>query len=133
MAFQLDPRLEGDTLPVGDGPLSAVRLMNDRRFPWLILVPRRPGLRELHDLTAPDRATLMEEIAGASRALAAVAGAEKMNVGALGNLVAQLHIHIVARRAGDGAWPGPVWGSGPALPYGDAAADLIRRLKAAGL
>ena len=130
--FALDPRLVADTLAVGDLPLSRVLLMRDARFPWLILVPRRPGLRELIDLPAGERGILMEEIAGASRVLRAETGAEKLNVGALGNAVAQLHVHVVARFAADAAWPGPVWGSGAAQPYPERVAErLAGRLAAA--
>lgn len=96
---------------MAEWPLSRVLLMDDARFAWLILVPRRPAL-EIADLSAADRAQLMEEIARASAALRRAAPCDKLNVGALGNLVAQLHIHVVARRRDDAAWPGPVWGSG---------------------
>jgi diadenosine tetraphosphate (Ap4A) HIT family hydrolase len=126
--FRLDPRLAADTLPVGSLKLSRVRLMNDARFPWLVLVPARAGLQELTDLAPADRARLMEEIAAASRALRAVARPDKINVGALGNIVAQLHVHVVARRRGDAAWPGPVWGAGTPEPYGDD--DRVRLLDA---
>ena len=130
--FALHPRLAADTLPVGDLPLCRVLLMGDARFPWLILVPRRPGLREFGDLPAEERAALMEEICTASRALQDETGAEKMNVGALGNAVAQLHIHVVARSSGDAAWPGPVWGSGAAEPYRSGLDEaLADRLAAA--
>ena len=123
--FALHPRLAADTLPVGDLPLCRVLLMHDARFPWLILVPRRPDLREITDLPAEERALLMEEIAAASRALQAETGADKLNVGALGNVVAQLHIHVVARFAADAAWPGPVWGSGTATRYPAGAAEAL--------
>ena len=123
--FNLDPRLAADTIVLGDLALCHVLLMNDARFPWLILVPARDGLREIVDLPAADRAVLMEEIAAASRALTAVAGPEKLNVGALGNIVGQLHVHVVARRAGDAAWPGPVWGAGTAEAYQPAARDRM--------
>jgi diadenosine tetraphosphate (Ap4A) HIT family hydrolase len=130
--FRLDPRLAADTLPVGSLKLSRVRLMNDARFPWLVLVPARAGLQELTDLAPADRARLMEEIAAASRALRAVARPDKINVGALGNIVAQLHVHVVARRRGDAAWPGPVWGAGTPEPYGDDdRARLLDALNAA--
>ncbi len=123
--FALHPRLAADTLPVADLPLSRALLMRDARFPWLILVPRRYGLREVTDLDAGERCILMEEIAAASLALQRDSGAEKMNVGALGNVVAQLHVHVVARFAADAAWPGPVWGSGAALPYPEGAAEAL--------
>ena len=125
MAFILDPRLETDTLHLGDLLLSRVRLMNDARFPWLILVPRKPGLREFTDLAAPERAILMEEIAAASAALQEVTGAHKLNVGALGNKVAQLHIHVVARFEDDSAWPAPVWGHGRGETYAPDAAQAL--------
>jgi diadenosine tetraphosphate (Ap4A) HIT family hydrolase len=115
--FVLHPRLEADTAFIADFALSRVLAMNDARYPWLILVPRREHLIELHDLTAADRAMLIEEIARAGNALKTFSKATKINVGALGNLVPQLHIHIVARHPGDAAWPGPVWGQGTPVPY----------------
>lgn len=132
-AFTLDPRLAADTETIGDLALSRVLLMNDARFPWLILVPRRAGLVELLDLTAGERAMLTEEAMVAGRALRAVAPCDKLNVAALGNVVRQLHMHVVARVEGDPAWPGPVWGSGAAKPYDaawrrDMAAALGREL-----
>jgi diadenosine tetraphosphate (Ap4A) HIT family hydrolase len=128
MDFILHDRLAADTVGLGDAPLSAVRLMNDRRYPWLILVPRRAGLREIHELAAADRALLIEEIALAGQGLQAAAGAAKINVGALGNLVPQLHVHVVARSPGDPAWPGPIWGHGRPEPYDapDLAAECAR-------
>ncbi|MGD0191383.1 MAG: HIT family protein [Rhizomicrobium sp.] len=102
---------------ITDWTLSRVLLMNDARYPWLILVPRRLDAVEIHDLGASDRATLMEEISRASKALKSATGAAKINVGALGNLVPQLHVHIVARMIGDAVWPGPVWGRGEPQPY----------------
>ena len=125
MTFALDARLEEDSLPLGDLLLSRVRLMNDARFPWLILVPRKPHLREFIDLAAPERAILMEEIAAASSALQEVTGAHKLNVGALGNKVPQLHIHVIARFETDSAWPSPVWGNGTAQPWGSEAAAAL--------
>jgi len=124
-AFELHPRLAADTIFVTDWPLSRVLLMNDARFPWLVLVPQRTNLVELHDLDAADRAVLIEEIARASRALKSLTNAAKINVGALGNLVPQLHIHVVARKPGDAAWPGPVWGQGAAQPYDPAAREAL--------
>lgn len=117
MQFVLDSRLATDTIVLGDMLLSRVLLMNDARFPWLVIVPRRPSLREFLDLAATERAILMEEIAKASAALKDVTQAEKLNVAALGNMVPQLHIHVIARFAGDPAWPNPVWGRGQAVPY----------------
>jgi diadenosine tetraphosphate (Ap4A) HIT family hydrolase len=132
MSFALDDRLAADTLFLADLPLCRVLLMNDSRFPWLILVPRRAGLSELHDLAAPERAQLIEEAAQAGERLKAVTGAKKINIGALGNIVAQLHVHVVARREGDAAWPGPVWGSGAPAPYEpETTAALVDKWRAA--
>jgi diadenosine tetraphosphate (Ap4A) HIT family hydrolase len=124
-AFSLDSRLAGDTLPIGDLALSSVLLLDDARYPWLVLVPRRPGLSELTDLSEQDAATLMGEIRLATRVLAELAKPDKINVGALGNLVPQLHVHVVARFRSDPAWPGPVWGSGARTPYPDHAASAL--------
>lgn len=123
--FQLHPRLAGDTLFLGDLPLCQLLLINDRRFPWCVLVPRQPDLRELHDLPADALARLMTEVVTVSRALEIHCNAFKINVGALGNLVPQLHVHVVGRREDDEAWPGPVWGHGQALPYQEAEAARL--------
>lgn len=123
MEFVLDPRLAADSVPVLALTLSDVRLMNRRAWPWLVLVPRRAGAVEFHDLDARDRTMLAEEIAGVARALKAWARADKMNIGTLGNVVAQLHVHIVARRRGDPGWPGPVWGAPFQEPYDPAVLD----------
>lgn len=116
--FQLHPRLDQDTATVCQLPLSRVLLMNDSRFSWLILVPALPDLRELHDLDVQNRSRLIEEIAQASLVLEDLFAPDKINVGAIGNMVPQLHIHVVARRGDDAAWPAPVWGHGTAEPYG---------------
>jgi len=118
--FKLHPRLEADTVFVADWPLCRVLVMNDARYPWLILVPRREAT-ELHDLNERDRAMLIEQIARTSEKLKTLTNAAKINVGALGNLVPQLHIHIVARNPGDAAWPGPVWGQGTRVTYAPEA------------
>lgn len=132
MSFALDPRLAADTLPIGDLALSRALLMNDARYPWLILVPRRADLREIVDLAADERATLIEEIAAASAFLRGLPGVDKLNVGALGNVVAQLHVHVLGRAVGDPAWPGPVWGHSARLPYEPAAAEaMIDKARAA--
>jgi diadenosine tetraphosphate (Ap4A) HIT family hydrolase len=122
--FTLDPRLERDTIALGDLPLSRVLLMNDANYPWLILVPRRPNLIELIDLDDAGQIALMSEVSQAARALKAVAPCDKLNVAALGNEVRQLHVHVIARRRGDAAGARPVWGAAPAQPY--AAADRDR-------
>ena len=125
MEFELHPRLAADTVFVTDWALSRVLLMNDARFPWLILIPRRPNLVELHDLSAEDRTFLIEELALAGERLNALTGAAKINIGALGNIVPQFHVHMVARKPGDAAWPGPVWGHGKPVPYEPAARDEL--------
>lgn len=134
-AFAPDPAFETGSLRVCDGPLSQVRLQDDARFPWLILIPRQTGLRELDELSGPERAALMEEIVCAGEAVrllgeAAGRPVHKLNVGALGNVTAQLHVHVVGRRPDDGLWPDPVWGRGAPVPYGpgdrDAAGARIR-------
>jgi len=123
--FHLHPKLEADTAFVADWALSRLLLMNDARYPWLILVPRRAELSELHELTHAERLVLIEEVARASRGLKLVAAADKINVGALGNLVPQLHLHVVARKIDDAAWPGPVWGQGKAVAYAPDARDAL--------
>jgi diadenosine tetraphosphate (Ap4A) HIT family hydrolase len=128
LAFALDPRLAADTRLVASLPLCDVRLMNDARYAWLVLVPRRAGLVEIADLSDADQAVLWQEVNLAGRALRAVAPCDKLNLGALGNIVRQLHVHVVARCEGDAAWPGPVWGHGRAQPHAEAA--LHERLAA---
>jgi diadenosine tetraphosphate (Ap4A) HIT family hydrolase len=130
--FVLDPRLAADTIPIAALPLSAALLMRDANYPWLILVPRRAGVSEIVDLDAADRVALIEEIARASAALRSVVQPEKLNVGALGNVVPQLHVHVVARRRGDPAWPGPVWGRAR-VPYPAGAAETLAAALAAHL
>jgi len=117
--FELDPRLAADTVFVADWPLSRVLLMNDSRFPWLVLVPRRPGLVEIFDLDEAGRNTLFAEVARAAERLKAWAHADKINVGALGNIVPQLHLHVVARRRNDAAGLAPMWGFGQAVHYSE--------------
>jgi diadenosine tetraphosphate (Ap4A) HIT family hydrolase len=126
--FTLHPQLAADTIPVGDLALSSVLLMDDARFPWFILVPRRNGASELADLSDEDAATLMQEIRIATRVMLELAKPDKVNVGALGNMVAQLHVHVVGRFRSDPAWPGPVWGHGSRAPYpAHAGAALVER------
>jgi diadenosine tetraphosphate (Ap4A) HIT family hydrolase len=120
--FALDPRLAADTVAVGDAALCRVLLMDDARWPWLILVPRRAGLRELHELRGEDRERLWAESAAVAGALEAHEPPGKLNVAALGNVVAQLHLHHVLRHPGDPAWPGPVWGFGTRSSHPDASA-----------
>jgi diadenosine tetraphosphate (Ap4A) HIT family hydrolase len=131
MSFALDPRLAADTLAVGDLALSRLLLMNDSRYPWLVLVPRGDDWREIVDLDAAQRAALIEEIAAASRFVQSLPGVDKINVGALGNIVGQLHVHVVGRAVGDPAWPGPVWGVGTAQRYDESRASrLIAEIRA---
>lgn len=119
--FALHPRLTADTAPVTDWPLCRVLLLDDRTYPWLVLVPRRPAIAEIGELDPADRATLIEEIARASAVLRATLSPERINVAALGNVVPQLHVHLIARFTTDPAWPRPVWGAVPASPYGAEA------------
>lgn len=115
--FTLDARLEADSEPLLWLGLCELRVMNDSRWPWLILVPQRPGIEELHDLTPLDQAMLTFEANMTAQALKNVTGCSKINTAALGNIVRQLHIHIVARFENDTGWPGPVWGQGLREPY----------------
>ncbi|HEY0834183.1 MAG TPA: HIT family protein [Azospirillum sp.] len=115
--FRLHERLAADTTPVCTSGLCHVLLMDNRLWPWLILVPARADVVEIHHLDPADRARLIEEVARASEALEALFRPDKINVGALGNIVPQLHVHVIARTLGDPAWPGPVWGSGHAERY----------------
>ena len=118
--FNLDSRLAADSIFVADLPMSQLRLMDDARFPWLVLVPRLDDAVEWTDLDDRRQAELLSEINRAASLLRTIASCDKLNIGALGNIVRQLHVHVVARQVGDAAWPGPVWGSGPAQPYDHA-------------
>jgi diadenosine tetraphosphate (Ap4A) HIT family hydrolase len=122
--FTLHERLEADAIEVARWPLSLVLLMNARQWPWLILVPRRPAIREIYELSEADQQLLMSEVVRASKTLAQLVRPEKINVAALGNAVPQLHVHVIARFADDPAWPKPVWGTVPPQPY--APDDLPR-------
>ena len=115
--FALDRQLEADTEPVLWLGLCELRVMNDCRWPWLVLVPQRPQIEEVHDLTPLDQAMLTFETNMVAQALKRLTGCTKINTGALGNIVRQLHIHVIARSEGDPAWPGPVWGHGARKPY----------------
>ncbi|UKE68405.1 HIT family protein [Xanthomonas cerealis pv. cerealis] len=110
--FTLDPRLQADSAFVADGPLSQMRLMDDARFPWLLLVPRVADASEWIDLDGAQQRLLLAEINQFSQLLRGEPGVHKLNIGALGNIVRQLHVHLIGRHPGDAAWPGPVWGSG---------------------
>ncbi|MFN3349137.1 HIT domain-containing protein [Pseudorhodoplanes sp.] len=126
--WSLAPQLARDTVALGDLALSRLLIARDANYPWLILVPRRAGIVEIVDLAEDEQAELMSEIARASRALRSVTQCDKLNVAALGNAVPQLHVHVIARRKTDKAWPKPVWGAVPSLAYGDA--ELERFMQA---
>lgn len=136
--FSLHPRLAADTLALGELPLCRVLLMNDSRFPWLILVPRRADITELHQLTVADQHQLLAESSLAARALLELGSGSKINLGALGNLVPQLHWHLIARSPDDPCWPGPVWGNGQPRPRDESqlqslAREISRQLPLTGL
>jgi diadenosine tetraphosphate (Ap4A) HIT family hydrolase len=120
-AFALDPRLAADTHVVAEYELCRVLLMDDARFPWVILVPRRAALTELIELPRDDQHTLLDEVNRVAHGLHALLKPDKLNVAALGNVVAQLHVHVIARFRNDAAWPRPVWGVGEREPYASAA------------
>lgn len=115
--FELHPRLQADTQILGDLPLCRVLLAKDSQYPWLILVPRVAGLREIHHLLPEQQQQLMQESCAVAALMEEALGPDKINVAALGNLVPQLHLHHVARFSTDAAWPGPIWGAHPAIPY----------------
>ena len=119
--FVLDPRLAADSAFIADGPLSQVRLMDDTRFPWLVLVPRVNGVSEWLELDGGQQRLLLAEINQAGQLIRAQPGEEKLNIGALGNIVRQYHVHLIGRHEGDPAWPGPVWGQGAAARHAPAA------------
>ena len=127
--FILNSKLAADTFEVLSLEVSQLLLMNDARYPWLILVPQVSGMRDLHNLSTKQYQAVTQEIVQVSEVLESLAQAQKMNVGALGNMVPQLHIHIIARQTNDAAWPAPVWGVGEAQPYSqDAAKTLIQQI-----
>jgi diadenosine tetraphosphate (Ap4A) HIT family hydrolase len=131
-SFALDPQLDADTHRIGDMDFTRVLLMDDARFPWLILVPRVPNVRELTDLALDDQHRLLHEIDRTARVLHAIAKPDKLNIAMLGNVVAQLHVHVIARFIGDDAWPKPVWGIGARRAYdADVARERIDAVRAA--
>jgi diadenosine tetraphosphate (Ap4A) HIT family hydrolase len=125
LPWSLHPQLEQDTETIGDLALSRLLVSNDANYPWLLLVPRRPGASEVVDLDAADQRQLMDEIAAVSQALKAVTRCDKLNVAAIGNMVPQLHVHVVARRRDDPAWPKPVWGAVPARTWDSAEREQL--------
>jgi diadenosine tetraphosphate (Ap4A) HIT family hydrolase len=133
--FTLDAALAAAATPLGAYDLCEVRLMQDARFPWLVLIPRRADVIEIEDLGAADRAVLMDEILRAGTVVRAIGEAlgrpvEKLNVAALGNVTPQLHVHVIGRRRDDAAWPRPVWGVGESPPYDAATMARIRDVSA---
>jgi diadenosine tetraphosphate (Ap4A) HIT family hydrolase len=128
--WSLHPQLAADTVPVGDLALSRVLLANDANYPWLILVPRKPGLVELIDLDESEQVQLLAEITKAARLLKQISACDKLNIAALGNQVPQLHVHVIARRKSDAAWPKPVWGAAQPSAYDPKVReDLIGALR----
>jgi diadenosine tetraphosphate (Ap4A) HIT family hydrolase len=130
--FSLSPAFLETSAALASLGLSDARLQADARWPWIVLVPRIGGARELSDLSTSDRARLIEEIAAAGHAVRAMGEAlgrpvEKLNIGLLGNITPQLHAHVVGRRADDPAWPGPVWGVGEAVAYAPKALKTALR------
>jgi diadenosine tetraphosphate (Ap4A) HIT family hydrolase len=130
-AWSLHPQLASDTTNIGDLPLARTLLMNDANYPWLVLVPRRTGAVEIIDLDEDQQMQLMSEIALLARVLKDVIGCHKLNIAAIGNVVPQLHVHLVARRRDDAAWPRPVWGAVASRAYQPAERDqLIAAIRA---
>ncbi len=127
-SWTLHPRLAADTVTVGDFDLSRLLLSNDANYPWLIVVPRRAGIREIHELAEADQLQLLRESMLLSRALTTAFAPTKLNIAALGNVVPQLHVHHIARYDSDPAWPAPVWGRVPAIDY-DATTRQARILQ----
>ncbi len=131
-SFQLDPRLDSDSVYIGRYTLCQVRLINDSRWPWLILVPEIAGAEEIHDLPQGEQAQLAVETSLAAAALKNYTSCTKINTAAIGNIVRQLHIHVIARNENDTNWPGPVWGYGEREEYGGAdLEEIVRRLQGA--
>lgn len=128
--FKLHERLQADTIALGRSALCEIRLMNDSAWPWVLLVPRRPGIREIYQLPAADQQQLVVESSRLGQGMMDLFGGDKLNVAALGNMVPQLHLHHIVRFEGDLAWPGPVWGKLPPQPYGQEELEaIIGRLK----
>ena len=124
--FALDQRLQQDTLAIGDFPLCRLLLSNDSNYPWYILVPRINGISEVFQLGVADQQKLWEETTALAQLLNEGLVADKMNIGALGNVVSQLHVHVIVRKRDDIAWPAPVWGKHPARPYTEEHVTAIR-------
>jgi len=123
--FSLDPRLQADCLLIGDFPLCQLLLMNEERYPWFILVPRREAVTEVFQLVQDDQVQLWQEVTNLAEILKDSFAADKINIAALGNQVAQLHVHVIARKRSDTAWPAPVWGRFTPKPYQKAQIEAI--------
>ncbi|WP_037080025.1 HIT family protein [Neorhizobium vignae] len=127
--FELDGRIARDSDLVSVLTLCQLRIQNDSRWPWLVMVPQRADMTEIFDLSPEEQALLSAEVNKVAAALKTVTGATKINVGALGNIVHQLHVHVIARFEGDPNWPGPIWGFGQAAPYGESQKqDFLNKL-----
>ena len=123
--FRLNERLEADSIAVAALELCDVRLINDSRYCWLLLIPRRGGVEEWHELAEADAIQLSQEVRKISAVLKSFTGADKINVAAIGNMVRQMHVHVVSRREGDATWPGTVWNSGEPVRYGAREAEAL--------
>ncbi len=132
-SFTLHPQLAQDTVPVGDLALSRVLLANDANYPWLILVPRRAALVELIDLEENAQVQLLREIVNTARLLKKITACDKLNIAALGNQVPQLHVHVIARKRRDAAWPKPVWGVVAPSSYNLGARETLIAAVRSGL
>lgn len=124
--FVLDSRLKQDTWLMGDFPLCSLLLSNDSNYPWFILVPRREGISELFQLSDHEQQVMWQETTALAQALKGAFSADKMNVATLGNVVSQLHMHVIVRYKVDAAWPAPVWGNRPAEPYPEGGVSAIK-------
>jgi len=124
--FALDPRLVDDSYPITELPLCQLRLMDDARYAWLVLIPRCEGAVEVFDMSEEDQQQMWREASRVGQALKAHQGGDKLNVATLGNMVAQLHLHVIVRKKDDDAWPGPVWGQGQAAPYDKSSLATMR-------
>ena len=124
--FSLAPELQRDCIELADWPLCKVLLMNDSQYPWFILVPRVADVKEIIDLSEELQITLLQESGKLSKLLQQVFSPDKLNIAALGNMVPQLHVHHIARFTTDPAWPAPIWGKLPTVPYSDEQIEQLR-------
>ena len=132
--FELDSQLESDSIAVAESELCLLRLLNDARYAWLLLIPKRQGICEVFELDEAEQLQLARETSAAAAAIKQSFACDKINVAAIGNIVRQLHIHVVARNQGDPAWPGPVWGHSPRMPYSEGGHIAMRsKLRASAI